>query len=94
MANMLLPVEERTLSPEAVEALDRRRRRGQLLLVIGFQAAIVTTLLTLWVGQDLTYSPGWNRMMTYWAMITGTIALVSLLTGLRLRRGFHEFTSY
>lgn len=94
MANLQIPFEERSLSPEAVEALDRRRRRGQLLLVIGLQAAVVTTLLTLWVGQDLTYSPGWNRIITYWAMITGTLSLLCLLSGIRLRRGFHEFTSY
>ena len=41
MSNMLIPAEERTLSPEQVEALDRRRRRGHLLLVIGWQTLIV-----------------------------------------------------
>ncbi len=53
MSNTLIPVEERTLTPEQVEALDRRRRRGQLLLVLCFQCIIVGTLVTLWAGQDL-----------------------------------------
>jgi hypothetical protein len=58
MANMLIPAEERFLTPEQVEALDRRRRRGHTLLVIGWQTAIIAIVLTLWSGQDLTYSPG------------------------------------
>ena len=32
MANTLLPIEERNLTPDQVELLDRRRRRGQLFL--------------------------------------------------------------
>jgi hypothetical protein len=95
MANMLIPVEERRLTPEQVELLDRRRRRGQLLITIGFQTAIVTTLVgVLWVGQDLTHSPGWSHPIFYWACFTGTMSLVSFLWGLSLRRGFSEFTSY
>ena len=64
MANMLIPVEERNLTPQEVEALDRRRRRGQLFLVLCFQCIIVGTLVTLWSGQDLAYSPGWARPMS------------------------------
>ena len=41
MANTLLPIEERNLTPDEVEALDRRRRRGQLFLVVGFQCLII-----------------------------------------------------
>ena len=63
MANMLIPAEERHLTPQEVEALDRRRRRGQLFLVLCFQCIIVGTLVTLWAGQDLAYSPGWARPM-------------------------------
>jgi apolipoprotein N-acyltransferase len=86
---------ERHLTPAEVEIVDRRRRRGQLLLTIGFQAGIITTLVgVLWVGQDLTHSPGWVHPMFYWACITGTISIVCLLAGISLRRGFHEFTSY
>ncbi len=95
MANTLIPVEERTLTPREVEALDARRRRGQLLLTIGLQLLVVTTLVgVLWVGQDLTHSPGWSHPMFYWSAVTGTGSVVCLLWGLALRRGFHEFTSY
>ncbi len=94
MANSLIPVEERFLTPEAVEALDRRRRRGQLFLVIGFQCLIVATLLTLWSGQDLTYGPGWVRPMFYWNAITFLLAVIFLATGVGLRRGSNEFISY
>lgn len=95
MANMNLPVEERNLTPDEVEHLDRRRRRGQLLLTIAGQAATVTALVSLlFVGQDLTYSPGWCRVMTYWACVTATLAFVCFLAGLRLRKGLFEFTSY
>lgn len=95
MANTLIPIEERTLTPAQVELLDRRRRRGQLLLTIGLQALVVTTLVgVLWVGLDLTHSPGWVHPMFYWAAFTGTVSIVCFLWGMSLRRGFHEFTSY
>ena len=94
MANMLLPIEERNLSPDEVELLDKRRRRGQLCLVICFQCIIISTLLTLWSGQDLTYSPGWIHPVFYWNVVTATIALVSGVAGIRLRRGSNEFISY
>ena len=51
MANTLIPVQERNLTPQEVEALDRRRRRGQLFLVLCFQCVIVGTLVTLWAGR-------------------------------------------
>jgi hypothetical protein len=94
MANTLIPIEERNLTPQEVEALDRRRRRGQLFLVICFQCIIVGTLLTLWAGQDLTYSPGWVRPMFYWDAILFTLALIFGVAGVRLRRGSNEFISY
>jgi len=94
MENLLLTVEERNLTPEQVEALDARRRRGQLAMTIGWQAVLVTLILSLWVGQDLTYSPGWQRPIFYWASLTSLIAVSSFLYGLTLRRGIHEFTSY
>lgn len=94
MANTLLLPEERTLTPEQVALIDRRRRRGQLLIVMGFQFAIVATLVTLWAGQDATYSPGWARPMVYWDAILWTASLVSFVVGLRLRRGLNEFFSY
>ena len=94
MANTLLPVEERLLGPEDVDRLDRRRRRGQLFLVISVQCLIVATLLSLWTGQDLTYSPGWERPVFYWNALTVLLAVFFGLNGLRLRRGTNEFMSY
>ena len=94
MANTLIPIEERMLTPNQVELLDRRRRRGQLCLVICGQCTIVALLLTLWSGQDATYSPGWARPMVYWNLITGALAVFFFLYGLQLRRGSGEFFSY
>jgi hypothetical protein len=54
MANLLIPIEERTLTPHQVEALDRRRTWGLTLQCISGLFAIIGTILWLWVGQDLT----------------------------------------
>jgi quinol-cytochrome oxidoreductase complex cytochrome b subunit len=94
MANTLIPVEERSLNPEQVELLDRRRRRGQLFLVIGWQCLVVAILLTIWSGQDATYSPGWARPILYWNAVTFVLAAFFLITGVSLRRGSTEFFSY
>ena len=94
MANHLIPIAERSLTPDEVQLLDRRRRRGQLFLVISFQCIIVSALLTLWSGQDATYSPGWARPMLYWNAITVVLAIFFGLSGIRLRRGSTEFFSY
>lgn len=94
MANTLLPIEERSLTPDQVELLDKRRRRGQLYLVICFQCIIVSALLTLWSGQDLVLSPGWIHPVFYWNVATGLGALVFGIAGIRLRRGSNEFISY
>ncbi len=94
MANTLIPVEERTLSPLEVELLDKRRRRGQLFLVIGLQTMLISALLLLFSGQDATYSPGWIHPMLYWNLTTFTISLVSLAVGVSLKRGSNEFISY
>ena len=94
MANTIIPAEERSLAPEEVEALDRRRRRGQLFLVLCFQCLIVGTLVTLWAGQDLTYSPGWTHPMFYWDAVLFTLATIFAIAGIRLRRGSQEFLSY
>lgn len=94
MANTLIPIEERNLSPDEVVMLDRRRRRGQLFVVIGCQCLFVATLMLLWSGQDATYSPGWARPMVYWNALTALLAVVFILGGVRLRRGSNEFLSY
>jgi len=94
MANLLLPIEERNLSPEQVELLDQRRRRGQLFLVICWQCVIISALLSLWSGQDLAYSPGWIHPVFYWNAVTATLAFIFGVAGVRLRRGSNEFISY
>ena len=94
MANNLIPVEERSLSPDQVVNLDRRRRRGQLFLTICFQCLIIFTLVLLWAGQDATYSPGWHRPMVMWDSVLFLLAAFFGIAGLRLRRGSQEFISY
>lgn len=87
MANSLLPPEERHLNPDQVEALDKRRDLGHTLLVIAGQFAVIATILLLWVGQDLTYSPGWAHPIAYYFAIALAIILVFGITGFLLRRG-------
>ncbi len=94
MANNLIPVEERILTPDQVEHLDRRRRRGQAFLVIGWQCLIIALLVSLWSGQDATYSPGWHRPMVFWDAVTFLLAAICFITGVSLRRGSQEFISY
>lgn len=94
MANMLLSPQERNLTPEQVELLDKRRRRGQLFLILCLQCVVVSTLLSLWSGQDLTYSPGWIHPVAYWNGATLLLAAFFGIAGLRLRRGSTEFISY
>ena len=87
MANSLLPLEERNLTPDQVEALDKRRALGQTFLVIAGQFAVMATILLLWVGQDLTYSPGWlHPMALYFVIALGLISFFGV-TGMVLRRG-------
>jgi nitrate reductase gamma subunit len=87
MANSLLPLEERNLSPEQVEALDKRRALGHTFLVIAGQFAVMATILLLWVGQDLTYSPGWLHPMAFYFVIALVLIASFGVTGLALRRG-------
>jgi hypothetical protein len=94
MANTLLPMEERNLTPDQVEQLDRRRRRGQLFLTMCLQCFIVASLVTLWAGQDWTLSPGWMHPLVYWDAIMFAAALSFGVAGVRLRRGSTEFISY
>ena len=87
MANSLLPLEERNLNPDQVEALDKRRALGHTFLVIAVQFSVIATVLLLWVGQDLSYSPGWLHPMAFYFVIA--LALVSFfgVTGMVMRRG-------
>lgn len=94
MANTVLPAEERDLTPAQVDQLDRRRRRGQLLLVLGTMFLLVGLLVTLWAGQDATYSPGWARPMLDWDILLFVLTAVCYVWGIKLRRGINEFFSY
>jgi len=87
MANSLLPPEERNLTPDQVEALDKRRDLGHMFLVIAGQFALIATVLLLWVGQDLTYSPGWAHPMAYYFLIALVLIAIFGVTGLYLRHG-------
>ena len=87
MPNNLLPVAERNLTPAQVDALDKRRDLGHTFLVIAGQFTLVATVLLLWVGQDLSYSPGWAHPMFYYFLIAITLMMIFGITGLTLRRG-------
>jgi len=87
MANSLLPPEERNLTPDQVEALDRRRDLGHTFLVMAGQFSVIATVLLLWVGQDLTYSPGWKHPMAYYFAVAVVLIAGFGITGLVLRRG-------
>lgn len=87
MANMLLPPEERNLTPDQVEALDKRRELGHTFLVIAGQFSVIATVLLLWVGQDLTYSPGWMHPMAYYFFVALLIIAGFGIAGLTMRKG-------
>jgi hypothetical protein len=87
MANPLLPIEERNLTPDEIEALDKRRDLGHTFLVIAGQFSVIATVLLLWVGQDLQYSPGWAHPMFYYFCIAIILILVFGTSGMILRRG-------
>jgi hypothetical protein len=87
MANSLLPPEERNLTPDQVEALDKRRDLGHTLLVIAGQFTVIATVLLLWVGQDLTWSPGWAHPIAYYFAVALGIIAVCGVSGILLRRG-------
>ena len=87
MANPLLPPEERHLTPDQVEALDKRRELGHTLLVIAGMFAAIAAILLLWVGQDLSYSPGWAHPIAYYFAVALVIIAVCGISGCILRRG-------
>jgi len=87
MANSLLPPEEAQPDSDQVEALDKRRDLGHTFLVIAGQFAVIATILLLWVGQDLTYSPGWAHPMAYYFALAIGIIVVFGITGMTLRKG-------
>jgi hypothetical protein len=93
MANLNIPAEERALTPNDVAALDKRRQWGLTFQVIAGQFAFFAVLLTLWSGQDATYSPGAMHPMVYYNILTGVMAVVFGIYGTYLKRGRPEFSS-
>lgn len=87
MPNMLISPAERSLTPNQVEALDKRRDLGHTCLVIAGQFAVIATVLLLWVGQDLQYSPGWDHPMAYYFFLALLMIGIFGVVGLVLRRG-------
>ena len=87
MANTLLPAEERNLNPDQVEALDKRRDLGHTFLVIAGQFSVIAIILLLWVGQDLTYSPGWAHPIAYYFFLALGLIVGFGIAGLALRKG-------
>jgi hypothetical protein len=86
MANSLLPPEERYLTPDQVEALDNRRDLGHTFLVIAGQFAVIATILLLWVGQDLSYSPGVYPIGLYFGLALLIISVFGI-AGILLKQG-------
>jgi len=87
MPNSLLPPEERNLTPDQVEALDKRRHLGHTFLVIAGQFAVMSMVLLLWAGQDLQYSPRWEHPMAYYLFLALILVAVFGVAGLVLRKG-------
>jgi hypothetical protein len=87
MANLRLPLDERLLTPDEVEALDKRRELGHTLLVITGQFTVMAAILLLWVGQDLVWSPGWMHPMAYYFGLALLIIAICGGVGVYLRRG-------
>jgi hypothetical protein len=91
MANTLIPVDERDLTPNQVEQLDKRRNRGFMFMVIAGQFAIISVVLLLWLVQDLTYAPGWAHPVAYYFLFAVLVTGFCGMTGAYLRRGAPEF---
>ncbi len=59
--------------------------------IILWYFAIFAILLTVWAGQDLTYSPAWLHPMAYYDALAFVVAVVLGVSGTALRRGAPEF---
>jgi len=92
MANMLLPIEERNLTPDQVVALDKRRHIGLVFQVVSGQLLIVSVLLTVWAGQDFVLSPWPWKPMCYYCALAACGAVFCGIYGSILRRGSTEFS--
>ena len=93
MPNMLLPIEERNLTPDEVEALDHRRHIGLVFQTVAGQLLIVAVLLTVWAGQDWVLSPWPWKPMVYYCILAAAGAVFCGITGGVLRRGASEYSN-
>lgn len=93
MPNMLLPIEERNLTPDQVVALDKRRHTGLVFQVVSGQLLVVACVLLVWAGQDWVVSPWPWKPMVYYCALAGLGAVVCGVTGWILRRGRTEFSN-
>jgi hypothetical protein len=91
MANLNIPPTERNLTPDQVEKLDNRRRWGLTCQVLAGQFLFFAVLITVWSGQDATYSPGWVHPMLYLNILTFVLAVVFGIYGTSLKRGSLDF---
>lgn len=91
MANLNIPAAERNLTPDEVEKLDKRRRWGLTCQVLAGQFLFFAILITVWSGQDATYSPDWVHPMLYLNILTGVLAVVFGIYGTVLKRGNLDF---
>ena len=91
MANLSIPLEERNMTPQQIEGLDLRRRKGTLLLTIAGQFTVISVLLSLWAGSDLVWSPGFAKPIDIYFLLAVTIVVVAGSSGVYLRRGAPEF---
>ena len=91
MANTLLREEERHLNPDEVRALDKRRNRGLMLMVVSTQFLIVSVVLLLWIGQDITYAPAWAHPVAYYFVVAVIVSACTGLAGMAMRRNAPEF---
>jgi hypothetical protein len=87
MANVLIPVSEQSASPDEIEALDKRRQWGLTFQVIAGQFGFFAVLLTLWSGQDLTYSPHLMHPMFYYNVLAAALAVIFGMYGSYLKQG-------
>ena len=91
MANLSIPLEERNMTPQQVDALELRRRKGALLLTIAGQFTVISVLLCAWAGSDFVWSPGLAKPMDIYLIVALTIVLVCGTSGVVMRRGTPEF---
>ena len=87
MANPNIPASEHNLQPTEVERVDYRRQMGLVFQVISGQTAIMSVLLTWWIGQDLVYARPHGHLIAYYFCITAVASIFFGITGTAMRRG-------